>query len=253
MSEPTDQKLQSEPKPEPTLQPEPQSESSPQPQPPQLASFKVYKPSDTVTRVLPPLPDEYFEPTAADLKNAQATLSARTHALTNAPLQLRATRDAAEKAKQDRWPYTRIRIRFPDRTQLENIFPSTNNIKSVYTFVRELLRDDVKPIKFILYQSPPKRDLKVSDPKVKGLSLSGLQLAPASILLVRFEDDNLNHIHVTAPLLPEVLAQAIDLPLPSVSERPLTRSPPAEQPSGISRLLSDGEKKLPKWLKLGKK
>lgn len=80
----------------------------------------------------------------------------------------------------------------------------------MYSFVRELLRDDVKPIKFILCalpwsfflsvylklsasdQSPPKRDLKVSDVKVKGLSLSELQLAPASILLLRFEDDSLN-------------------------------------------------------------
>ena len=45
---------------------------------------------------------------------------------------------------------TTIRIRFPDRTQLEKIFPSTSRIKAVYAFVRERLRDDVKPIKFIL-------------------------------------------------------------------------------------------------------
>jgi tether containing UBX domain for GLUT4 len=50
------------------------------------------------------LPDEYFSPTAADLKAAQQTLSARTQALVNAPLQLRAVREANEKAKLDRWP-----------------------------------------------------------------------------------------------------------------------------------------------------
>lgn len=59
-----------------------------------------------LTFVLPlpePLPDSYFTPTVADLKSAQATLSARTQALTNAPLQLRAGREAEEKAKRDRW------------------------------------------------------------------------------------------------------------------------------------------------------
>src|ERR1700685_4440936 len=45
---------------------------------------------------------------------------------------------------------TTIRIRFTDRTQLEKIFPSTDKIRSVYAFVRSSLRDDVKPIKFIL-------------------------------------------------------------------------------------------------------
>lgn len=50
------------------------------------------------------LPESYFTPTAADLKAAQATLTARTQTLVNAPLQLRATREAAEKEKRGRWP-----------------------------------------------------------------------------------------------------------------------------------------------------
>ena len=45
---------------------------------------------------------------------------------------------------------TTIRVRFSDRTQLEKKFPSTDKIRSVYSFVRSSLRDDVKPIKFIL-------------------------------------------------------------------------------------------------------
>lgn len=53
------------------------------------------------------LPESYFAPTAADLKAAQATLTARTQAMVNAPLQLRATREAVERAKKDRWPNVR--------------------------------------------------------------------------------------------------------------------------------------------------
>ncbi|KAF9000742.1 hypothetical protein BDQ17DRAFT_1307839 [Cyathus striatus] len=219
-------------------------------------SFVVYRPSNLpATSPPPPLSDDYFTPTASDLKAAQATLTARTRALVDAPLELRATREAKEREKRERWPQTRIRIRFSDRTQLEKVFPSTDKIRSVYAFVRGCLREDVKPIKFILYQSPPKRDLKVSDPEVRDLSLAQLQLAPSSILLLRFEDESLNHINVPAPLSSPVLSQAIDLPL----HKPIDDS--SSSPD-INRLLvpqpqqsvkGTTDKKLPKWFKLGQK
>ena len=41
---------------------------------------------------------------------------------------------------------------------------------------------------------PPKRDLKVSDPAVKNLTLAELHLAPSSVLLLRFEDESLNRV-----------------------------------------------------------
>ncbi|KAK0204595.1 hypothetical protein DFS33DRAFT_1382497 [Desarmillaria ectypa] len=219
--------------------------NAPQPEP----NFKVYKPSDVKAAAPSALPDEYFTPTAADLKAAQSQLAARTQELTNAPLRLKAVREAEEKAKRDRWPNTTIRIRFTDRTQLEKVFPSTDKIRSVYAFVRGLLREDVKPIKFILYQ-PPKRDLKVSDLRVRDLTLVQLQLAPSSVLLIRFEDDSLNGSHIPAPLITNVLSQAIDLPRPPEAPdvlplKELTSKTPAFSGS------SSGEKKVPKWLKLG--
>ena len=113
------------------------------------------------------LPESYFSPTAADLKAAQESLSARTQALNNAPLRTQAMRDAELKTKLAKYPtvsirtssvfvcllsvcQTTIRIRFADRTQLEKTFPSTDKIRSVYAFVRGSLREDVKPIKFVL-------------------------------------------------------------------------------------------------------
>ena len=76
-------------------------------------------------------------------------------------------REAAEKAKADKYPTVSkpwpvryllsygkleatIRVKFSDRTQLERVFPSSNKIKAVYAFVRSLLREDIKPIKFVL-------------------------------------------------------------------------------------------------------
>lgn len=212
--------------------------------------FKVYKPpTSTTSTPLEELPDSYFALSPADLKAAQATLSARTRSLVDAPLRVRAQREAAEKSKRDRWPNTTIRVRFSDRTQLEKIFPSTDKIRSVYAFVRSSLRDDVKSIKFILYQSPPKRDLKVSDPDVRDLSLAQLQLAPSSVLLLRFEDESLNGTNVPAPLLPSIAASAIELPKPpSIDAEPpkveKSTTPPTKSSTGT-------EKKIPKWLKAG--
>lgn len=216
-----------------------------------VAEFKVYKPPTTSTTSTPEeLPDSYFTLSPADLKAAQATLSARTRSLVDAPLQVRAQREAAEKAKRDRWPNTTIRVRFSDRTQLEKMFPSTDKIRSVYAFVRSSLRDDVKSIKFILYQSPPKRDLKVSDPDVRDLSLAQLQLAPSSVLLLRFENESLNGTNVPAPLLPSIAASAIELPKPpSADAEPPKVEKPATPPTTTSST-STG-KKMPKWLKAG--
>ncbi|KAG6334116.1 hypothetical protein ID866_4978 [Astraeus odoratus] len=205
------------------------------------SEFKVYKP-----------PTSTVSPPSEDLKAAQATLTARTQALTNAPLQLRATREAAEKAKRDRWPHTTVRVRFSDRTQLEKTFPSSDRIRSVYAFVHSSLRDDVKPVDFVLYQSPPKREFKMSDPKVRELSLSELQLAPSSVLSVRFEDEALNRSSVPAPLLPSIMAQATELPRPPALEETLQtqQGTSSKQPLSAKTGTKD---KLPKWFKLGQR
>ncbi|KAF9533719.1 hypothetical protein CPB83DRAFT_844428 [Crepidotus variabilis] len=241
--------MSDDPRPSPTL-----LESRERPaEPPLPTDFKIYKPSVQVAAPLPSLPDEYFNPTAADLQKAQSQLVARTQALTNAPLQLRTAREAEVKAKRDRWPETKIRVKFADGTQLEKIFSSTGKIKPIYAFVRSCLREDVKPIKFVLYQ-PPKRELKVSDLAVRDLTLSELQLAPSSMLLVRFEDDSLNHPHIPAPLNPTILVAAIDLPQPP----PMANTQPDSLDNKKAATSSaspskTGDIKVPKWMKIGQK
>jgi len=43
-----------------------------------------------------------------------------------------------------------------------------------------------------LDQTPPPRELKVSDPKVRDLSLLQLGLVPTAVLHVKFHDESLN-------------------------------------------------------------
>jgi tether containing UBX domain for GLUT4 len=117
-----------------------------------------------------------------------------------------------------------------------------------------------------LAQSPPKRDLKVSDPDVKNLSLSELQLAPSSVLLLRFQDESLNGMcfhresltkfdmdegsDYPAPLAESVLSQAVDLPSPPVfADSTANTSSTSTSKSAISSGV--GPKNLPKWFKMG--
>jgi tether containing UBX domain for GLUT4 len=213
----------------------------------------VYKPP-AIIAPSENLPDEYFTPTLADLKERQEQLHARTTTLSNAPLLTRVQREQQTKAKRDRWPNTTIRVRFLDRTQLEKTFPSSSKIRAVYAFVRDCLREDVKPIKFILSSNPPPRDLKVSDPDVRDRSLTGLGLAPSSVLLIRFVDDALNHSNVPAPLASAVLERAVELPAPPSFDGDRKKDVQSSvATSSKGKKGSSGEAKVPKWLKLGPK
>jgi tether containing UBX domain for GLUT4 len=50
------------------------------------------------------LPDSYFAVTAADVRDSQAVLTARSKALNDAPLVTKGIRDAKEKERLARWP-----------------------------------------------------------------------------------------------------------------------------------------------------
>jgi len=192
--------------------------------------YKVYRPmKTTISTPQRDLPEAYFEPTKTDIKLAQDSLRARTEALVNAPFRTSQMRELAEKSKSEKYPTATIRIKFADQTQLEKTFPSSNKIKAVYAFVLGLLRENVRSIKFILYQTPPPRELKVSDPKVRDATLLQLQLVPTAVLYLKFLDESLNHNDVAAPLDPVVLARAIDLPIPP---SPVESS---EKPSAVSK------------------
>lgn len=216
--------------------------------------FKVYKPPAS-TAPSENLSEDYFTPTLSDLKERQAQLHARATTLSNAPLLTRVQREQQTKAKRDRWPNTTIRVRFIDRTQLEKTFPSSSKIRAVYAFVRDCLREDARPIKFILSSNPPPRDLKVSDSDVRDLTLAELGLAPSSVLLLRFVDDALNRSDVPAPLASAVLERAVELPAPPSFDDDRKKDVPssATTSSKGKGKSSSGEGKVPKWFKGPKK
>lgn len=60
-----------------------------------------------MTIAVPDLPESFFTPSAADLKAAQASLSARTQALQDAPLMTQSMREAEDKVKRAKHPTVR--------------------------------------------------------------------------------------------------------------------------------------------------
>jgi tether containing UBX domain for GLUT4 len=111
---------------------------------------------------------------------------------------------------------------------LEGSFPSTSKISDVYQFVKESLQEDVRTKPFILCrshlsrrsptwlwfparstlknltipsfyffycipdQTPPRREFLLKDAKIRSSNLLDLQLAPSSLLLIKFTDEIYN-------------------------------------------------------------
>lgn len=127
---------------------------------------------------------------------------------------------------------------------------------------------------------PPRRELKVSDPDSKVLSLADLGLAPSSVLLVRFQTEAynskdlccrlririityfiLNYFNyftsgtvLPPPLLPQILQQAVPLPGTAEADRNAANSvSSASATPSRPKIPSTGEKKIPKWFKIGQK
>jgi len=208
---------------------------------------RVFSPP-TRSTLLADIPDEEFEPTSSELQAAYASQQRRVAELVNSPLKTQVIKKREEDVRQSRWPTTKMRIRFPNQVILEKSFQSTDNIKAVYQFIRGSLIEDALSDKFILYQ-PPKRELKVSDPDVKPKTLAQLDLAPSSMLLIRFQTDTYNDPTRPPPLLPQLLEQSVPLPTPGGEKEKGSSS----TTSKLKPLASSLEKKVPKWLRLGQK
>jgi tether containing UBX domain for GLUT4 len=121
------------------------------------------------------LPDSFFELTPAELKAVLAAQESRRIAEENAGFKTRAMREAEMNKRAQKYPKTMLRIRFPDRVQLQLQFLSQETVGDVYQAIKDYLRTPDRP--FRLYVAPPRRDL--TDKHVR---LFDACLAPASVV-----------------------------------------------------------------------
>ncbi|GAA5895510.1 hypothetical protein JCM8208_005251 [Rhodotorula glutinis] len=191
-------------------------------------SYRYYAPSssalESATRAFLDLPESYFEPLPSEVQHAHASSVKRREHLVDRPLLTQKLRDQTrrdhDRDKRARWPQTRIRIRWADRTLLEGDFDSTDKVVHLYEFVRIALRPDVRDVPFVLYQTPPRTEYRRGAPHLKGKTLLDLDFAPSSALYIKFEGPNaalvdaLNDPTRAPPLVDELLHARAELPVP---------------------------------------
>ncbi|KIR28978.1 hypothetical protein I307_02379 [Cryptococcus deuterogattii 99/473] len=240
------------------------------------AQIKVYNPVESTAKADEELDDAFFEPTVNDVRAIYASVSSRSKRLNDAPLITSKYRDAEkgerEKAKRDKWP------EFSDGTIIQSVFPSSSPIQPVYGFVRSCLDEASRTKTFILWQPPrnryPEHPIPVSKKPnpyktniitpanygavrggvVQGLqggtggqeSLAELGLVPQSLLMIKWDEEEMNSSSFSAPLKDELRKKSEPLPLPAVKETseigtPVTATAPDEA----------RKKKIPKWLQEG--
>ncbi|TYJ56064.1 hypothetical protein B9479_003174 [Cryptococcus floricola] len=247
--------------------------------------IKVYNPaSATATPNTEDLPADFFEPTLSDVRAIHGTNAARNKRLNEAPLLTSKYREAEkgerERMKREKWPETTIRVKFGDGTVVQGV------IQPVYDFVRSTLSPSAVAEPFILYQPPrtlfpehpPPEQKPTKKPinplmknsivtpagygSVRGGPVQGLQggkggketlaelgLVPQSLLVVRWDDGDMNASSYPAPLKDELKQKSEPLP-PAAPKQPDAPAPTASS-GGTKTETPTGEKKIPKWLQKG--
>ncbi|WVN90188.1 uncharacterized protein L203_105424 [Cryptococcus depauperatus CBS 7841] len=238
------------------------------------------------------LSETFFEPTLSDVRSHHASIVQRNKQLNEAPLLTvkyrEEERERKERIKKEKWPETTVRIKFSDGTIVQSVFSSSARIQPVYAFVRSCLSDEAQSKPFVLWQPPrtkypehppAKANLKSSQRNayrttiipsanygaIRGGPVQGLQggtggqetlgdlgLVPQSVLLVKWDDVEMNSSSYAAPLKFELKQKSEPLP-------PSTIKDSSSPNSGSANTVSDaigtgqvpGEKKIPKWLQKG--
>ncbi|ORZ12922.1 hypothetical protein BCR41DRAFT_355918 [Lobosporangium transversale] len=218
------------------------------------------------------LPDDFYTLTPQDVMKLLNSQKAKREEEENRGFKTSAVRAEEEKARERRYPKTIIRIRFPDRVQLQATFRSQETVGDLRKWVASACVGQGE--KFDLYITPPRKVL--SDNKQ---TLYQAGLAPQSIVYFSWVDSKLNQ---NPPFLNgEHMMMMQDLPNPGEepeekSEEASSSTMPASgghtlNQQGSTPILSKEERRmselmstekragggsngaLPKWMKLSKK
>ncbi|KAK9721800.1 hypothetical protein K7432_003122 [Basidiobolus ranarum] len=223
---------------------------------------KVFRPSsDENMAAKIELPDSFYELTPAELKSIMNDQRTKRSLTDNAPLKTRQMREQEDLQRQRRYPRTLIRIRFPNRVQLQANFLSRQPISELISFVRESLKESER--EFYLYVTPPIR--KLTD---HSQTFYDAGLTPASVVFFSFvqstsesevylNDELMSLMEDLPSIQPEVISDPMDIsdPKPPRNPSPIPREihVPADYEPEHEKKDNTKKTKLPKWLKLGNK
>jgi len=208
------------------------------------------------------IPDDFYEVTNQDLRlNAAIQKEKKKEKeLIEGNLRTKEMRERDRIKKLSKYKKCFIRIRFPDRVELQGTFLPLELMSSVYKFVSDCLQEESS--EFHLYTIPPKTILKPDCPT----NLRDLQFLPACIIYFSPNEG----AKMQSPFLKEHLVAEIKekLPPPQVYIPPTVHSPiiianPITQPVKVNRPKPENnedsadppepKENVPSWFKKGKK
>eukprot|EP01105_Mastigella_eilhardi_P020849 TRINITY_DN5005_c0_g1_i2.p1 TRINITY_DN5005_c0_g1~~TRINITY_DN5005_c0_g1_i2.p1 ORF type:complete len:593 (+),score=189.43 TRINITY_DN5005_c0_g1_i2:38-1816(+) len=180
---------------------------SPQEQPQQQRVVYDLPESEKGVTVYPPsdapfdpsslnIPDQFYEVTTADLTHLME-IERRAKAEEDAAKSVLRTREMRERDQLRKWQNCKkvvIRVRFPDRIEVQRAFHPRAAVGTLHEFVKSCLAHPEH--RFVLYTSPPVQPL--GDERA---TLIARGLAPAALVYFRWQDSGL----VVYPLLREDL------------------------------------------------
>lgn len=127
---------------------------------------------------------------------------------------------------------------------MEGLFPASTQIPTLYAFIRNHLAPKYAKTPFVIYQSPPKRDLvERGDAKLQDKTIKDLGMAPQAIVNVRWAEAEMNGNTFRAPLDSSVLSQAQELPVPPSFDS-MTANTLGEEKGNTAGGSSEGTKKV---------
>lgn len=162
----------------------------------------VFPPSNTSsTHVDFDVPDSFYDLTVEDLQMIRET-EKRQHA-EQAVLMTKSMREKIKEKQWQKFKRCMIRVRFPDRMEIQRNFHPRAHVSSIFQFVRDCLRNPQgSEFEFSLYTTPPVSYLSEAKESDKGdMTLLKRDLVPAALIHLKWNKPEL----VTSPYLKEEL------------------------------------------------
>jgi len=211
------------------------------------------------------VPDSFYDFTPDDLKHQVEAMQSNNKKKTEEEqlLRTKAMRERDRLSKIPKYKKTLIKIRFPNRLELQGTFHPRERVQAVVNFVRDCLAYPDRS--FHIFTTPPKQRL---DNKK---SLLSLVMVPAAIVYFAWDEpsgapqdylreelirDIADKLPPPAPSFPqsENTSSAATQPGPTATTTTTTHTQPSQprtRPQGDQG--TDYSKAVPKWFKTGKK
>ncbi len=149
---------------------------------PENRNFVVFQPNDTPFNPASfEVPDDFYNLAPSDFASLQSGAGKEEVLMT------REFREKKKMAAYAKFVKTNIRVRFPDRWELQGTFLSREGTMELVEFVRRFVSEDRE---FVLYTTPPKQNLE-------NASFSSQRLMPAAVVYFAWEEKRENDVYLT--------------------------------------------------------